>query len=275
MSATPFPLINGRAMVSLGPLNEKRHCTYGCKFCYVESQSFIKYQNWDASRTVKWLEENSDLIEIIYISGDTDSFAPPRTSEGLDLLEAISRIGKDVLFTTRFVFPEKTFGRLSEISAKIKENGNLAIACVSVCQLSQPDIEPPPIKHPKVRIDQLGILGELGWLPVLAMRPIMPDVPASDFEQILRLAGVHSKYCLISSYYLDPRSRQLTASAPGQPIGKLFFDIGDYDGWLRIDPTEEVLSIINKVSSEVGFSVFASSADLYQALKRLRGVEPN
>lgn len=38
-----FYIGNNRAMISLGPLSDKKYCPYSCAFCYVKS-GFMKYK---------------------------------------------------------------------------------------------------------------------------------------------------------------------------------------------------------------------------------------
>ena len=62
---------------------------------------------------VEYLKEHRNEYNIVYISGDTDSFAPPRTSEGLTLLQSIAEnIDTDIQFTTRTTFSEEQLEKL-------------------------------------------------------------------------------------------------------------------------------------------------------------------
>ena len=79
-SNNPFFIRKGeRIMISLGPLSPKQHCPYRCAFCYVQDD-FDSYASFDIDTIITYLKENADKYNIIYVSGDTDSFAPPRLS---------------------------------------------------------------------------------------------------------------------------------------------------------------------------------------------------
>ena len=69
-------------MVSLGALNGQKNCPYSCAFCYMQD-GFGKYPSVEISDIINFLAANKNKFNIIYISGDTDSFAPPRTEQGL------------------------------------------------------------------------------------------------------------------------------------------------------------------------------------------------
>ena len=104
--STPFYIDGNRAMVSLGPLTNNVYCCYRCAFCYVQD-GFMSYANLDVSEIVDFLVKNREKYNIIYVSGDTDSFAPPRTKKGIELLNDIVKAVKcDITFTTRSIFSE-------------------------------------------------------------------------------------------------------------------------------------------------------------------------
>ena len=105
--------MSSRAMVSLGPLNPRRYCTYRCPFCYVNGE-FDRYANLGPEGVLVWLEDRRDQFNIVYVSGDTDSFAPPRTDEGLALLSQLTSLDVDILFTTRYAFQAKPSRRACE-----------------------------------------------------------------------------------------------------------------------------------------------------------------
>ena len=75
-------------MISLGPLTKFKYCPYNCAFCYVKS-GFNKYPNFNINEIISYLKSNRKKYNIIYISGDTDSFAPPRKRQVSILIDFI------------------------------------------------------------------------------------------------------------------------------------------------------------------------------------------
>jgi DNA repair photolyase len=183
----PFYLDKRRAMVSLGPFNAKQHCPYRCAFCYVQDE-FVLYANLDIPQIVDFLRSNREQYEIIYVSGDTDSFAPPRTEKALDLLrEIVTKIDCDLLFTTRTTFSEENYQRLKQIADEQKKKNKMFYACVSITRFSDACayLEPKPIPTPETRIGVLKRLKEIGAVTVLAMRPFLPVVNIDDYLKII------------------------------------------------------------------------------------------
>jgi len=153
-------------MVSLGPLAPNKYCTYRCPFCYVNTD-FLSYASMTVTEIVEWLRGIEDSFDLIYVSGDTDSFAPPRADIGLDLLTALTEFRRDLLFTTRAVLTERQLERLASIRLALSNVGKLLIGCVSVAQLTHPHLEPPPVPPPVLRLQQLRRFHELRLASVL------------------------------------------------------------------------------------------------------------
>jgi len=201
-----FNLSGRRAMVSLGALSKQKYCTYSCPFCYVES-GFAPYQALVLPDIIKWLAENRCHFDIVYVSGDTDSFAPPRTELGIQLLEAIAELQVDLLFTTRMVFEEPHIVRLSQLAKRMRSENHLLFGCVSIAELHQPHLEPRPIPAPEYRTAQLRRFKDSGIVSVLAMRPFLPNISLNEYREILMTAGLASHIVLGEAWYVDPEGR--------------------------------------------------------------------
>lgn len=198
----PFLLKDGRAMISLGPLSERKYCPYSCPFCYVHA-GFTSYASLSVEQTLSWLRENNGAYDIIYISGDTDSFAPPRTAEGLRLLNECSEIGTDLLFTTRYAFSDSEIESISNVANKLRMRGKFLLACTSISQINHHHIEPKPIPTPEVRFQQLAKFKALGIPSILAMRPFLPTIDDAEYTTIVDLAIGKADVILGETWYAD------------------------------------------------------------------------
>jgi hypothetical protein len=190
-------------MVSLGPLNQRSYCSYRCAFCYVNEEQFVRYDALTPNDVVQWLAARAGDFDIVYVSGDTDSFARPRTRAGLELLDRLGTLGVDVLFTTRYVFADDERHRLAAIARTYAERSTRLIPCVSVAQLHHPDLEPRPVPDPKLRLEQLAWMASIGLPAVLAVRPLIPAVPAIEYVEIVDTGGDGCAAVLASDLYAD------------------------------------------------------------------------
>lgn len=219
-SENPFDIREGRAMVSLGPLSPKKYCSYSCPFCYVNA-GFLSYATMTIEETVKWLESHQDKFDIIYVSGDTDSFAPPRMDKGIELLEALSNFNVDLLFTTRAIFREEHFSKLQAIGEKLTKKQKLFFGCVSIAQLHHDYLEPKPIAPPHDRIAQLKKFKELGLISVHAMRPFLPIVPIEEYLELVDLVKNKTDIILGEVWYADKTGILESATFKGKVFENL------------------------------------------------------
>jgi DNA repair photolyase len=137
---------------------------------------------------IDFLKQNRKDYEIIYVSGDTDSFAPPRADEALDLLYRIAtEIRCDLLFTTRATFSEENYQKLEQIVNEQRKANKMLYACVSITRISSDSahLESPPTPLPEERMNVLRRFKEIGATTVLAMRPFLPIVKVSDYIEII------------------------------------------------------------------------------------------
>src|ERR1017187_4736212 len=185
----PFERGEGRVMVSLGPLHPRRYCTYRCPFCYVQAE-YGSFERLSPDDIVNWIiRQDQDSFDTIYVSGDTDSFAPPRLREGVELLEKLAGIDKDLLFTTRAPFDFDALDRIARLNDQLRSRNHWLFGCVSIAQFTIPHLEPHPVPAPLMRRRQLSAFHERGLVAVLALRPFLPNVPLGDYATILDLSS--------------------------------------------------------------------------------------
>lgn len=183
----PFYIDGNRAMVSLGPCSDNMYCPYRCAFCYVQD-GFMSYIKLDVSEIVNFLVKNRENYNIIYISGDTDSFAPPRNKEGIKLLyDIVKNTDCDITFTTRSVFADSEYEQLSDIIKEHKKSGYKFIAGSSITRYSEDTayLEPAPIPSPEARIQHIKKMKRAGAITMLGLRPFLPVVNIHDYITIL------------------------------------------------------------------------------------------
>jgi hypothetical protein len=165
---------------------------------------FTRYQNLEVAEIVDLLARRREEFDIVYVSGDTDSFARPRTERGIDLLRGLSDLKCDVLFTTRASLKSDAISHIGEVSTKIRKNGNLLFGCISISQLrSAPHVEPKPVPTAEERIGVLRELNEAGLVSVLAVRPFLPIVPPAEYCEIVELCKDFSDLVLGEVWYCD------------------------------------------------------------------------
>ena len=198
-----FDLRDRRLMLSLGPLSPKKYCSFSCPFCYLHSNDFPSYISMPVSGIINWICKQTEPFDIVYVSGDTDSFAPPRTAQGIQLLEELTKFKVDILFTTRSLFDNLHLELLAHIQQIQSRNKKMLIGCVSISQLHHPRIEPKPIPSPEQRIEQLRRFKSMNIVSVLALRPFLPIVPLEEYIEIVTYAKDFVDVVLGSNWFAD------------------------------------------------------------------------
>lgn len=256
---------NRRAMVSLGPLKPRNYCTFTCPFCYVRGP-FPRYQAGAAvDEIVAWLQSRRSRFDIVYISGDTDSFAPPRTAQALELLAALRQLQCDVLFTTRHRFARQHRELLASLAADYHSDGYMLIGCVSVSQLRQPGLEPRPIASPQARLEQVAWMRSAGLVSVLTVRPFIPAVPAEEYADIVHAGAAGCDVVLGSHWYVDPAGVILeqTSRALGHLAGgaahRMPLDFSDDSTSWQVHEHPEAEAAVRQASATHGRPFFMRS----------------
>ena len=271
-----FYVRGGRAMISLGPLSAERYCTYDCAFCYVRAD-FQKYPAWENEQIVDYLRERRQMYDIVYVSGDTDSFAPPRTDRGIQLLKDLAELDCDVLFTTRFVFSAKQLESLGEINRRCLRRSKLLIGCISIPRLSSAGhLEPKPIPTPEARIETLKALKEEGLITVLAMRPFLPIIPIEEYVEIIERCKTVVDIVLGEVWYVDQagtiEKRVLTHSknAPKIKYALREMDFDKKPSVWKIWEAEDVSAQVSAHCTTLGLDFFMRSRPAILKLRERR-----
>ncbi len=268
-----FYVENKRAMVSLGPLNSNKTCPYNCAFCYVQD-GFVPYYKKNISEIINFLNRHRTEYEIIYVSGDTDSFAAPRKKAGLSLLRGIAEeIDCDLLFTTRTKFDDEDICYIAEVVKILNQKNKFLFACISITRYSDyvGYLEPHPIPSPQERIQTLKKLHNIGAVTVLALRPFIPVVPINDYLTILRETTGYIDIVLGEVFYfvLDGKieKRVFAQGIPAEILSELKTEKMDFNSneeeW-SVWKGEEVEKKINEFckTNNIIFSMRSSTAIL-------------
>ena len=270
-----------RAMISLGPFANAQHCPYRCAFCYVQD-GFKQYASLDEDAILKFLTDNRDKYNIIYVSGDTDSFAHPRTQRALSLIERIVlETDCDVLFTTRTTFTDGDYVILERIIKEQRRTNNNLFACISITRYSEDVsyLEPKPIPTPDERIEVLKRLKQIGATTVLAMRPFLPVVNVNDYLTILDKTKGYIDIALGECFYFIPDGKICKRVFPnGIPEAaqknithgnKMTFDDNDEE-WDIWDSTEYE-QVVHKRCDDLGIIFSMHSEEAIEEFLKMKG----
>lgn len=262
---------NGRATVSLGSLTARQHCTFRCPFCYV-SVGFTRGGQHTPNEVLDAIR-GADLhgVDTILVSGDTDSFAPPRALEGVDLLRRLVEFHRNIAFTTRALLPKEAWHTLADVAETQRRNGRWLTAITSLTQWTVPHLEPHPIPSPESRLDQIGRFRAHGLSTGVAMRPLLPVIPLSDYRELLERSALLADFALVGTWFCDTEGvlaqRIMDSSTATEHViieSRMDFD-SNKESWREYRSVEAEKWCINMARS-LDFPLFHRSRDAFNWL---------
>jgi DNA repair photolyase len=260
-------------MVSLGPLSPKKYCTYSCPHCYVHAD-FLSYGAVPIDGVMSYLSEHRAEFDIVYVSGDTDSFAPPRADAGIDLLKRCAEFDVDVLFTTRAILSDAHRDELGRLAEQLRARGRSLIGCVSVAQLRHRHLEPPPIAESPERIAQLLDFRRRGLAAVLAMRPLLPIVPTEEYLEIVDRCGQGIDLVISDGWYADQAGKLDKGVFGDQPVEYEHtlerMDFDDNEAVWKVYRPTKVIETIEQHCKGIGVPFFSRSAPAVAHIRNTR-----
>lgn len=271
----PFFVGLNRVMVSLGPLPDGRHCPYKCAFCYVDN-GFSRYKSLSPDEIVQFVRSCTEHFETIYVSGDTDSFGPPRASIGIELIKKLSLLGVDLMFTTRSVLDNDQLDEVGEISETLRRSGRLLFACASIPRLhSGRYLESGNTPSPEKRIAFLKALKSRNVVTMLAIRPFLPIIPIQEYFEILSMCEECTDAVLGENWYVDTAGkieqqvfRGPTPSNIEFVLRKMDFDTNTR--WWKVWEGDHVRDAIKERCAQLGLPFFMRSQFAVDYIKGLQ-----
>ncbi|MCL1902152.1 MAG: radical SAM protein, partial [Alphaproteobacteria bacterium] len=224
-----FYLDDARAMVSLGPIARDKPCPNNCAFCYLQD-GFCQYESANANDVVWFLEKNkNNPHRMIYISGDTDSFAPPRMVDGMGILSGIahSRVFScNATLTTRTTFNQSQIESLQYYNHVQKAKGKVLVVGISISRYSAENnyLEPAPVPSPDARCQTIIDLKKAGIPTLLALRPFLPVVGIDEYMTILDNVAGYVDIVLGEPYYFKKDGHSIKRVFNGRTPPKSFWN---------------------------------------------------
>jgi DNA repair photolyase len=173
-----FKVEKQRVLVPVG-----EPCPFGCKYCYTRGRE-VGLSKINAANILLQFQNfvDTSTFETIQFGYDGDPFARPE--RGIEMLRRLATMGKNVNFSTKASLKESTLHALEDIHHRMKEDGTVLSALISVsCWNSASFVEPhtpPPVE----RMRGVADLKRIGIPVFIAVRPILPHIPDLEYERI-------------------------------------------------------------------------------------------
>lgn len=257
-----FTVEKNRVLVPVG-----LPCPFGCRYCYTRGKDVRISRDTPEEILADFQEfarETATPFETVQFGYDSDPFSRPE--RGLPMLRQLAKMRKHINFSTKALLEGSLIDELSEIHREMLADGMTLSALISLsCWDSAPLVE-PHTPAPSERMRSITNLKRIGLPVFIAVRPILPHIPDSEYERLAE-EGVRAG-CdgfILGPLYADAGGKfvrfippALLATVPGttnrvswsphQPI------------WTRYEDPDRLQRLLTMIESRGG-RTFLSSAD--------------
>lgn len=255
-----FTVDKNRVLVPVG-----EPCLFGCRYCYTRNGEVgltrVKVEDILTPFAQFAREAHFETIQFGY---DGDPFARPE--RGITMLKALARMGKHVNFSTKALLEGSVLDALNDIRSHMEAAGTVLSALVSLsCWDSASTVE-PHTPSPSERILTVANLKHIGIPVFIAVRPILPHIPDSEYVRIAD-EGIRSgcEGFILGPLYADAEGRYvrfippaLLAQVPSQ-TGSVSWS-AHTPTWTRYEDTTRLKRLLLMIEQKGGHT-FLSSAD--------------
>lgn len=174
-----FKVEQGRVLVPVG-----EPCPFGCRYCYTRGGAvgLKRVAIEDILMPLRAFVQGT-RCETLQLGYDGDPFAHPE--RGLTLLRQVAELGKHVNFSTKALLEGYLIIALEELSERMQAAGATLSALVSLSCWQEAERIEPYTPSPEERLRTVANLAHAGIPVFIALRPILPQVPDSDYERIV------------------------------------------------------------------------------------------
>ncbi|HEY0753229.1 MAG TPA: radical SAM protein [Ktedonobacteraceae bacterium] len=252
-------------------------CPFGCRYCYTRGKDVRISRDTPEEIIADFQEfarETTTPFETVQFGYDSDPFSRPE--RGLPMLRQLAKMRKHINFSTKALLEGQIIDELSEIHQEMVAADMTLSALISLSCWDSALLVEPHTPLPSERMLSIVNLKRIGLPVFIAVRPILPHIPDSEYERLAE-EGVRAG-CdgfILGPLYADAAKKfvrfippALLATIPGttgsvswsphQPI------------WTRYEDPERLQRMLAMIESKGG-RTFLSSAD---AMDRVAQKEP-
>lgn len=175
---TMFTTEKNRVLVPVG-----KPCPFGCRYCYTRGRD-IELSHVRAEDILADFEEfaHTTSFETIQFGYDSDPFSLPE--RGIAMLKQLATMQKNLNFSTKALIKNPLLEELDKIHVSMKARNKQLSALISLsCWDSAASVE-PHTPAPQERILTVANLKHLNIPTFIAVRPVLPNIPDSEYERI-------------------------------------------------------------------------------------------
>ncbi|HVF75294.1 MAG TPA: hypothetical protein VM938_09610 [Acidimicrobiales bacterium] len=209
-------------------------------------------------------------MDIIYPACDTDLFG---RADALPLLWGLTSLRRHISLSTKAALSRGTVHGLADVSRVLGAAGRAMKVAVSITTKASVSRLERRASSYEERIETLRLLNEAGLPTALNLRPLLTDVAAAEYLEVLEECRPYTVRLLLGDEYVDP-------AAPRPQVGLEAtdtFQISARPGWVAVmEPWLRRASVdqsgrVAAAAERLEYRVFHSDLDLMDdVIARLR-----
>lgn len=160
-------------------------CPLECKYCFVNDLNFNQSKNvaYLSEKQFELMEQLPPEIKLVMLGCDTEFFQSKKDS--LKILERISDLKKDISVITKLDLNKDFLSQLRLIDLRMREQGNILVFSETISCLDSYKKWEPKTPNPRKRIETIIDAKSTGLKTMVAIRPLLPDLPDSELKEIV------------------------------------------------------------------------------------------
>lgn len=262
-----FKVEKGRVLVPVG-----QSCRFACKYCYTRGGE-VGPPKVEAEEVLNQFElfACSTSFETIQFGYDGDPF--DNSSRGIMMLKRLASMGKNISFSTKALVEKEILTELKGIKDVLSSSGNSFVAFISLSCWNSAYIVEPHTPTPYERMVSVTNLKSIGIPTFIALRPILPNIPNSEYETLLE-EGIKAG-CdgfILGPLYADDKGQfvrfirpEILERIPGRKV--LVKWSAHEPEWIRYEDEARLSEIETMVEKKRG-RVFLSSVDAVELIQK-------
>jgi len=255
-----FTVEKKRVLVPVG-----EPCPFGCRYCYTRGGE-VGLSRVSAEDILSRFQQfaRETPFETIQFGYDGDPFSRPE--RGIAMLKELAMMGKHINFSTKALLDGSILDALGDIRRHMEAAGTSLSALVSLsCWDSASTVE-PHTPSPRERMLTVANLKRIDTPTFIAVRPILPHIPDSEYERIAD-EGIRAgcEGFILGPLYADARGQfvrfippAILAMVPSQ-TGTVSWSAHS-PTWTRYEDADRLQRLLLMIERKGG-RTFLSSAD--------------